>query len=635
MSPASARAGSWRSSPRRRGRAARGSWSGAAGRQAARPRTGRGRRRCARACAGDHGAVARRLGAQAADLAQIVPELHDRGDVPPADPDGARVRLFDATAELLRQVAAERPTVLVLDDLHAADQPSLLLLRFLARELGPMGLLVVGAYRDVAPVPGPALVDLLAELTREPVTRRMVLGGLSEREIARVRRADRDRRARRRARRRTARDDRRQPAVRGRARAAAGGRAGGHARARVPRSRRACAMSSAAGSATSPPACLRVARLACVLGREFPRRRPGAHARRGRGGAARRARRGGRRTDPHRGAGRPWPPALRAHPHPRHARRRAGRGAAPAAPRARGDGARAAPRRAARPAPRRAGPPCRRCTRRARRACATHRAAADVGARSARLRRGGAAAASWASKRSSCACRSTRRPAATCCWRPAMRWRRRATRRRRRPTFLARLRRRAQPPGCPSCLARAALGYGGSCHWQRAGDDRRLVPLLEEALAAVGQHGLPPARAAARAHGRRAARHAVARAARGAERRGGRDRTPPRRRRHAGLRARGAVHGGLGPRHRGAGADRRRGERPRPRLGRGRPRARRPHAAEHHRLDDARAGRHGRARRRVRLARGAAQAAHPPVAGRDGERRLGALPGGARRPPSG
>src|SRR6185503_73126 len=36
-------------------------------------------------------------------------------------------------------------------------------------------------------------------------------------------------------------------------------------------------------------------------------------------------------------------------------------------------------------------------------------------------------------------------------------------------------------------LARAALGYGGRTVWQRAGDDHRLVPLLEEALAAVGE----------------------------------------------------------------------------------------------------------------------------------------------------
>ena len=74
--------------------------------------------------------------------------------------------------------------MLVLDDLHAADTPSLLLLRFLARELGSTRILLLGAYRDVDPLPGQPLTELLAEVGREPVTRRVALAGLSEREIA-------------------------------------------------------------------------------------------------------------------------------------------------------------------------------------------------------------------------------------------------------------------------------------------------------------------------------------------------------------------------------------------------------------------------------------------------------------------
>jgi tetratricopeptide (TPR) repeat protein len=75
--------------------------------------------------------------------------------------------------------------VLVLDDLHAADEPSLLLLRFLARELGESRLLVVGIYRNVDPAPDEPLIAALTELAREPTTRSITLAGLAEDEVDR------------------------------------------------------------------------------------------------------------------------------------------------------------------------------------------------------------------------------------------------------------------------------------------------------------------------------------------------------------------------------------------------------------------------------------------------------------------
>ena len=63
--------------------------------------------------------------------------------------DTARFYLFEATAGFLKRAAAEQPSLLVLEDLHAADDPSLLLLRYLARDLRDARLLVVGTYRDV------------------------------------------------------------------------------------------------------------------------------------------------------------------------------------------------------------------------------------------------------------------------------------------------------------------------------------------------------------------------------------------------------------------------------------------------------------------------------------------------------
>lgn len=129
----------------------------------------------------------KQLGAGAPEVAQIVPELRQRftdlPERPSPESEGARFRLFDAAAEFLRNASAERPIVLVLDDLHAADAPSLLLLQYVAQGLGSTRILVLGACRDVDPLPGETLTATLGALAREPVTRRLSLSGLSEADV--------------------------------------------------------------------------------------------------------------------------------------------------------------------------------------------------------------------------------------------------------------------------------------------------------------------------------------------------------------------------------------------------------------------------------------------------------------------
>ena len=128
------------------------------------------------------------LGSQAAVVAQIVPALAERlGDLedpPPLEPEQARFRLFDAVADFLVGAAAARPMVLVLDDLHWADEPSLLLLRFLARRLGGAALLVIGTYRDVELGRHHPLAGTLAELSSTEESRRIALRGLDADGIA-------------------------------------------------------------------------------------------------------------------------------------------------------------------------------------------------------------------------------------------------------------------------------------------------------------------------------------------------------------------------------------------------------------------------------------------------------------------
>ena len=127
------------------------------------------------------------LGSGASEIAKILPELNDLcGEIPAprsSDPEGARFRFFDAAASFLRAASLSRPLVLVLDDLHAADAPSLLLLRFLAGTVADTRLLVVAAYRDVDPSLRDPLAEALAELRRQPVTRSLQLVGLPEADV--------------------------------------------------------------------------------------------------------------------------------------------------------------------------------------------------------------------------------------------------------------------------------------------------------------------------------------------------------------------------------------------------------------------------------------------------------------------
>jgi tetratricopeptide (TPR) repeat protein len=129
------------------------------------------------------------MGAGAADIAQIVPEVYERlpGLTPPtpiAEPEHARFRLFDSITAFFKNAAQADPLVVILDDLHCADKASLLLLQFLAREMAESHLLVVGAYRDVEVQRGHPIIDALVALRREPVHERILLRGLSEREVA-------------------------------------------------------------------------------------------------------------------------------------------------------------------------------------------------------------------------------------------------------------------------------------------------------------------------------------------------------------------------------------------------------------------------------------------------------------------
>ena len=121
-------------------------------------------------------------------LLPLVPGLVD--DVPDlaaptrADPDTERYALFDAVVALLEMASAEAPVVLILDDLHWAAKPTLLLLRHLLRFGERARVQVVGTYRSTDLDRSHPLAAMLADLHRDGTANRISLSGLDEDDVS-------------------------------------------------------------------------------------------------------------------------------------------------------------------------------------------------------------------------------------------------------------------------------------------------------------------------------------------------------------------------------------------------------------------------------------------------------------------
>jgi hypothetical protein len=111
------------------------------------------------------------LASHFAELARILPEL---GEAAGAPGDGDRHRLFEGVAALMG--AAGDPLLFVLDDLHWADGPTMVMLRYVLRRARG-ALVVLATSRDAADAGG-ALADLVVDLRRDEALERIRLAGL-------------------------------------------------------------------------------------------------------------------------------------------------------------------------------------------------------------------------------------------------------------------------------------------------------------------------------------------------------------------------------------------------------------------------------------------------------------------------
>ncbi|SEB27060.1 Predicted ATPase [Mycobacterium sp. 283mftsu] len=100
-----------------------------------------------------------------------------------ADPDTERYALFDAVVAVMGVASASTPVVLILDDLHWAAKPTLLLLRHLLRFGDHARVQIVGTYRSTDLDRSHPLAAMLADLNRDGTASRLSLSGLDVNEV--------------------------------------------------------------------------------------------------------------------------------------------------------------------------------------------------------------------------------------------------------------------------------------------------------------------------------------------------------------------------------------------------------------------------------------------------------------------
>ena len=122
------------------------------------------------------------LGRLAGELVRLVPEVAERVPGLPlpqrADPETERYRLFEAVASWLAAASSAAPVLFVIDDLHWATKPTLLLLSHVAGSEESLPLLISAAYRDTPLDVTNDLANAVGELLRQPGVERVSLSGL-------------------------------------------------------------------------------------------------------------------------------------------------------------------------------------------------------------------------------------------------------------------------------------------------------------------------------------------------------------------------------------------------------------------------------------------------------------------------
>ena len=135
----------------------------------------------------------RSLGDEAPEFARLVPELRRLlPDIPPPvelPPEQQRRYTFNSIREFVTRATRSQPRLYVLEDLHWADEPTLLLVEHLAERLSSIPCLIVGTHRDSPTDITPQLAETLSSLVRRRQAYRLKLSCHSESEVEALLRA--------------------------------------------------------------------------------------------------------------------------------------------------------------------------------------------------------------------------------------------------------------------------------------------------------------------------------------------------------------------------------------------------------------------------------------------------------------
>ena len=117
-------------------------------------------------------------------LARLLPELDGAPGVQTGVGAIHRFRVFDAVTEWLVRLSSDAPLLVSIEDLHWADEPSLELFPWLARELAERPVMLLATARSEEAHSSGAIARMLGELATHPRAERIDLTGLDEEEIA-------------------------------------------------------------------------------------------------------------------------------------------------------------------------------------------------------------------------------------------------------------------------------------------------------------------------------------------------------------------------------------------------------------------------------------------------------------------